>query len=94
MFERFTERARRCIFFARQSASEYGSPIIETEHFLLGILHARPEAMALSALENSPALSGNETQLYVAANLDCALQSSWVGTKLGTTKKAGFRVRP
>ena len=43
MFERFTERARRCIFFARQSVSEYGSMTIETEHFLLGILRADPD---------------------------------------------------
>ena len=38
MFERFTERAWRCIYFARQSASEYGSQTIETEHLLLGLL--------------------------------------------------------
>ena len=38
MFERFTERARRCIYFARQSAYEYGSQTIETEHLLLGLL--------------------------------------------------------
>jgi|ERR1700683_673299 Clp amino terminal domain, pathogenicity island component len=38
MFERFTEKARRAIFFARYEASQYGSPIIETEHLLLGVL--------------------------------------------------------
>src|SRR5438552_11423422 len=38
MFERFTERARRCIYFARQSASEYGSQTIATEHLLHGLL--------------------------------------------------------
>jgi ATP-dependent Clp protease ATP-binding subunit ClpA len=38
MFERFTEKARRVIFFARYEASHYGSPRIETEHLLLGIL--------------------------------------------------------
>src|SRR5271166_5043003 len=38
MFERFTEKARRVIFFARFEASQYGSPYIETEHFLLGLL--------------------------------------------------------
>ena len=38
MFERFTEKARRAIFFARYEASQYGSKIIETEHLLLGIL--------------------------------------------------------
>jgi ATP-dependent Clp protease ATP-binding subunit ClpC len=38
MFERYTERARRVIFFARYEASKYGSPTIETEHMLLGLL--------------------------------------------------------
>jgi len=38
MFERYTEKARRVIFFARFEASQYGSPYIETEHLLLGIL--------------------------------------------------------
>jgi uncharacterized protein (TIGR02246 family) len=38
MFERYTENARRVIFFARREASQYGSPRIETEHLLLGIL--------------------------------------------------------
>src|SRR6266852_2471480 len=42
MFERYTERARRCIFFARKSVSEYGSMAIETEHLLLGILRVDP----------------------------------------------------
>jgi len=38
MFERYTERARRVIFFARQEANRFGSKAIETEHFLLGLL--------------------------------------------------------
>lgn len=38
MFERYTEKARRVIFFARYEASQYGSPYIDTEHLLLGLL--------------------------------------------------------
>jgi len=38
MFERYTERARRVIFFARYEASQYGSSYIDTEHILLGLL--------------------------------------------------------
>ncbi len=38
MFERYTERARRVIFFACQEANRFGSKAIETEHFLLGLL--------------------------------------------------------
>ncbi len=37
MFERYTEKARRVIFFARYEASQFGSPFIETEHLLLGL---------------------------------------------------------
>lgn len=38
MFERYTEKARRAVFFARYEASQFGSECIETEHLLLGIL--------------------------------------------------------
>jgi hypothetical protein len=38
MFERYTEKARRTIFFARYEASQFGSPYIEAEHLLLGLL--------------------------------------------------------
>jgi ATP-dependent Clp protease ATP-binding subunit ClpC len=38
MFERYTLKARRVIFFARYEASQFGSPYIETEHILLGLL--------------------------------------------------------
>jgi hypothetical protein len=38
MFERYTERARRVIFFARYEASQYGAPAIESEFLLLGLL--------------------------------------------------------
>jgi ATP-dependent Clp protease ATP-binding subunit ClpA len=37
MFEKYTEKARRVIFFARYEASAFGSPHIETEHLLLGL---------------------------------------------------------
>lgn len=38
MFERYTEKARRVIFFARYEASQFGSPEIEPEHLLLGLM--------------------------------------------------------
>jgi ATP-dependent Clp protease ATP-binding subunit ClpC len=38
MFERYTERARRVLFFARYEASQLGSVTIETEHLLLGLI--------------------------------------------------------
>ncbi|MBZ5523805.1 MAG: AAA family ATPase [Acidobacteriia bacterium] len=38
MFEKYTEKARRAIFFARYEASQFGSPTIDTEHLLLGVV--------------------------------------------------------
>jgi ATP-dependent Clp protease ATP-binding subunit ClpC len=38
VFERYTERARRALFFARYELSELGGTAIETEHLLLGLL--------------------------------------------------------
>src|SRR5437867_10936503 len=38
MFERYTEKARRVIFFARYEASQFGAKSIEAEHILLGLL--------------------------------------------------------
>jgi ATP-dependent Clp protease ATP-binding subunit ClpC len=38
VFEKYTEKARRVVFFARYEASDFGSEYIETEHLLLGTL--------------------------------------------------------
>jgi len=38
MFERYTEKARRVIFFSRYEASQFGASQIEAEHILLGLL--------------------------------------------------------
>lgn len=38
MFERYTEKARRVIFFARYEALQYGSHYILPEHILLGLM--------------------------------------------------------
>ena len=37
MFEKYNEKARRALFFARYEASKLGSRVIESEHILLGI---------------------------------------------------------
>lgn len=47
MFERYTEKARRVIFFAREEASNFGRPQIETEHLLLGLLKECPSTLNL-----------------------------------------------
>ena len=53
MFERFTEKARRVIFFGRYEASQFGSPFIESEHLLLGLLR-EDQALATRFMSSSP----------------------------------------
>jgi hypothetical protein len=43
VFERFTEKARRSVFFARYDASVYPTSFIEPEHLFLGILREYSE---------------------------------------------------
>lgn len=43
MFERFTERARRVVFWSKYIASQRGCPGIEVEHLLLGLLREDTE---------------------------------------------------
>ena len=45
MFEKYNEKARRALFFARYEASKLGSRVIETEHILLGILREGEETV-------------------------------------------------
>ena len=40
MFERYTESARRALFFARAEVASLGGSAIETDHLLLGVLRA------------------------------------------------------
>jgi ATP-dependent Clp protease ATP-binding subunit ClpC len=53
MFERYTESARRTLFFSRFEASQLGSISIEPEHLLLGIVRegALPKALLPVPLE-------------------------------------------
>ena len=39
LFERFTARARRALFYSRYEVSQLGSSAIEPEHILLGLIH-------------------------------------------------------
>jgi ATP-dependent Clp protease ATP-binding subunit ClpC len=43
MFEKYNEKARRALFFARYESSKLGSKVIESEHILLGVLREGEE---------------------------------------------------
>src|SRR5262245_63216912 len=62
MFERYTEKARRVIFFARYEASQFGSPYIETEHLLLGFLR-EDKALAMRLLRSEDKIESIRKQI-------------------------------
>src|ERR1700756_5121767 len=53
MFERYSEKARRTIFFARYETSRLGGSEIETEHILLGLFREN-KAIVLRYLASIP----------------------------------------
>ncbi len=55
MFERYTEQARRSIFFARYEASKSASQAIEPEHLLLGLLHDNGDLLVKLTASPDPA---------------------------------------
>ena len=59
MFERYSEKARRVIFFARYEASNCGSPYIDTEHLLLGLLRENRALVARFAQTSTRELRNN-----------------------------------
>jgi hypothetical protein len=86
MFERFTEKARRAIFFARYEASQFGSDFITPEHLLLGLLRddqplsrklgpAGVQAVREYVTEHSPP-SGRRLSVSVDLPLDSACKNA------------------
>lgn len=73
MFERYTDRARRVIFFCRYEASHYGSEYIETEHLLLGLLR---EDKILARRFLHSALTGESIRAQIEAHTPPHLRRS------------------
>src|SRR4051794_35545855 len=64
MFERFTEKARRVVVHAQETARERGADSIRTEHLLLS-LFAVPDNLALTVLAGH-----NVTRADIEADVD------------------------
>jgi ATP-dependent Clp protease ATP-binding subunit ClpC len=64
MFERYTERARRTLFFARYEASQMGSVSIDTEHLLLGLLRESKGVIGIVFSRAHVTLDKVSTELY------------------------------
>jgi hypothetical protein len=75
MFERFTEKARRVIFFARYEGSQFGSPEIRTEHLLLGLLR---ESAATVSRHAGRDLDREQLRTAIA-------KFAWAGEKIATS---------
>lgn len=75
MFERYTEKARRIIFFARYECSQFGTPEIQTEHLLLGLLRENAATMSRHA--------GRDLDLIqIRADIE---KFAWTGKKISTS---------
>jgi ATP-dependent Clp protease ATP-binding subunit ClpC len=53
MFEKYTEKARRAIFFARYEATIFGGDCIEPAHVLLALMREDPSVFRLAGIEQS-----------------------------------------
>ncbi|HUO17426.1 MAG TPA: Clp protease N-terminal domain-containing protein [Verrucomicrobiae bacterium] len=82
MFERYTEKARRAVFFARYEASNYGSENIDSEHLLLGLLRenehllqwipkASPETIREWIEAQTPQRSKTSTSIDLPLSNEC-----------------------
>jgi uncharacterized protein YbbC (DUF1343 family) len=68
MFERYTEKARRVIFFARYEASQFGSLAIEAEHLLLGI--AREDKLLLKRLVEGASVTAETLREEIQSHIE------------------------
>jgi hypothetical protein len=75
MFERYTEKARRAIFFARYEASQFGSSYIETEHLLLGVLR-EDQDLASRFLASSAQIEAIRQSIAQRANTGLKISTS------------------
>jgi ATP-dependent Clp protease ATP-binding subunit ClpC len=56
MWQRFTERARRTIFYAQEEAARLGEHFVATEHLLLGLLRENDHVAARILLQENVSL--------------------------------------
>ena len=75
MFERYTETARRVIFFARYEASQFGSAYIESEHLLLGLLR-EDKALANRFLHSHAAVESIRKEIEGRSDVRSATSTS------------------
>lgn len=80
MFERYTEKARRVIFFGRYEASQFGCEFIEADFLLLGLARENPALTVRWLGVNHAQLRESIARLYtrgerIATNVDLPLSN-------------------
>jgi ATP-dependent Clp protease ATP-binding subunit ClpA len=84
VFERYTELARRAIFFARYEASHFGSQTIDTHHLLLGLFRDERSNLAARWLKPPDSLERLRKQIEsrapakekISTSIDLPLENS------------------
>lgn len=66
MFEHYTEKSRRVMFFARYEACQFGREQIEPEHLLLGLLR-EDKPLAMWLVKTSAQVESIRAQMEAAA---------------------------
>ena len=99
MLERFTERARRVIFFARLEASKTGCDAIGAEHILLGLM--RENMYLLLEFPPNCNLAGIRSELFgqppaepVTTSVDMPLTESAQRAKARCPRTVFTETRP
>ena len=87
MFERYTESARRSLFFARYEASQFGSASIETEHMLLGLLREGGLTPVLASVPVERIRREVESRVAVREKLPTSME---IPFSEGTKRALGF----
>ena len=91
MFERYTEKARRVIFFARYEASQFGSPYIETEHLLLGLLR-EDKALTNRFLRSHASVESIRKQIEAHTTIREKVSTAWT-CRFQTSANGCWRMR-
>ena len=94
MWQRFTEEARKVIFYAQEDAGRLGQNAVGPEHFLLAVLHSYGEAGGAKGQEPSVAvvvlqqLGVDPAALYAETKATCALGDGRSGQDMQLTPAA------
>jgi len=84
MWQRFTERARKVIFYAQEEAQKFGDGYVSTEHLLLGLVR-EPDSLAAQVIE---AMGVSRNQILAEVEKQLPSADSTPGMDMTLTPRA------